>query len=62
MIKKPAEKLLIMLLLIKLPGHPRSAPQIKGRGVERILIHSVCSPPEDRRGGSCNGFSVWHLI
>lgn len=61
MIKKPAEKLLIMLLLISCLA--TLARQIKRRGVGRILIRPVCSPAEDAGGEkSCNGFGVWHFI
>lgn len=57
MIKKPAEKLLIMLLLIKLPGHPRSAnkgersrthinsPRLRptgGREGRKVALASAC--------------------
>lgn len=48
MIKKPAEKLLIMLLLIKLPGHPRSANKAEGT---RTHINSPGLQPSGGREG-----------
>lgn len=49
MIKKPAEKLLIMLLLIKLPGHPRSAN--KGERSRTHINSPSLQPTGGREGG-----------